>query len=479
VAEDGQAAMALLEHQHVDIMLADLEMPGLGGVELLARVKRISPHTEVVIMTGSASVSSAVEAMRLGANDYLPKPFHPEEIKLLLERVVRARDIVEKNRLLRDQVRQGISGYGHLLGSHSSMVRLFRQIIKVNHGSYPVIIQGESGTGKELVARSIHDSGPLAGRPFLPVDCGALVATLIESELFGHVRGAFTGASQSKRGLLEAAQGGTVFLDEIGELPLDMQVKLLRALQEKEIRPVGSNLRVKIDARVIVATSQNLEAAAAQGSFRQDLYYRLNVVTLRLPPLRERRSDIPLLAHHFLDKFTPPGRHRLTISEEAMQKLMDYGWPGNVRELENCIEATVALDSDPNLQGADHRQWDVQAKINRGLLPVAVGDDALSGNLPVAASDADTLPLAEMERRAIYRAIASTGGDKLMAARLLGIGKTTLYRKLNEYKALSGMPQKKDGPCRDAGEHVAVARTNGNGSKALPRLHFPLGPERP
>ena len=258
VAEDGDGALPFLEHQHVDIVLADLKMPRMGGIELLARAKEISPQTEVVIMTAYASVASAVEAMKLGAYDYLTKPFHTEEVRLLLERLVRKRDLVSENRLLREQVKHG-GGYGRLLGIHPAMQRLFRLIIKVSQSAYPVLIQGESGTGKELVARSIHDNGPLAERSFFPVDCGALVATLIESELFGHVRGAFTGASQNKPGLLEAAQGGTVFLDEIADLPLDLQVKLLRALQEKEIRPVGSSRRVKIDARVIAASNRDLE----------------------------------------------------------------------------------------------------------------------------------------------------------------------------------------------------------------------------
>jgi len=434
-AEDGVAALAALEQEQMDIVLTDLKMPRMDGIELLSRVKEISPHTEVVLMTAYASIPTAVEAMRQGAYDYLAKPFQTEEVRILLERVVRKRELVDENRLLREQIKQG-GGYGKLLGTHPTMQRLFRLMVKVSQNQYPVLIQGESGTGKELVARSIHENGPRARHSFFPVDCGALVPTLIESELFGHVRGAFTGASQTKPGLLEAAQGGTVFLDEIGDLPLDLQVKLLRALQEKEIRPVGSNRRTKIDVRVIAATHQDLEAAVDQGTFRKDLFYRLNVVNLRLPPLRERRSDISMLVQHFLDKFTAPGQKRPAVSEEAMRRLMAYDWPGNVRELENCIERAVALGSGPVLQTADLASSVLNARPHGGPLLVPVGEGQDKSLVPMEEGGEGTVPLAELERRAIFRAIADAGGDKLMAARLLGIGKTTLYRKLKEYNAL-------------------------------------------
>jgi two-component system response regulator HydG len=278
-----------------------------------------------------------------------------------------------------------------------------------------VLILGESGTGKELVAKSIHFSGPRKDRPFAPVDCSALVPTLIESELFGYVKGAFTGAQHGKQGLLEAAQGGTLFLDEIGDIPVDLQAKLLRALQEREVKPVGSTERRRIDVRIIAATHRDLESAIKSGTFRQDLYFRLNVVQVKLPPLRERKSDIPLLVTSFLDKFSDPQQPPRTISEDAMRQLIGYDWPGNVRELENAIERAVALGSGPIVQVAD-----------------------LPSNLQYPTTERvpdknELLPLEELERRAILRTLRETGGDKLAAARILGIGKTTLYRKLKQY----------------------------------------------
>jgi two-component system response regulator HydG len=297
------------------------------------------------------------------------------------------------------------------------MQRVYKVIQKVCLHEYPVLILGESGTGKELVAKSVHFSGPRKDRPFVPVDCSSLVPTLIESELFGYVKGAFTGALHGKQGLLEAANGGTLFLDEIGDMPVDLQAKLLRALQEREIKPVGSNERIGIRARVIAATNRDLESAIRTGGFRQDLYFRLNVVQIKLPPLRERKADIPLLVNTFLEKFSDPARPIHSLAEDAMRRIMGYDWPGNIRELENAIERAVALGSGPILH---------------------VGD--LPSNLQFTSSekvsDADELvPLETLERRAIFRALQETSGDKLAAARLLGIGKTTLYRKLKQYEA--------------------------------------------
>jgi len=308
-----------------------------------------------------------------------------------------------------------------LIGTSPKMQRVYKVIEKVSQHNYPVLILGESGTGKELVARSIHFCGPRQSKPFVPVDCAGLVPTLIESELFGYVKGAFTGAHQSRPGLLETADGGTVFFDEIGELPVDMQAKLLRALQEREIRPVGSTNRVRIDVRVVAATHRDLESAIRTGGFRQDLYFRLNVVQLKLPPLRERKGDIPLLVNVFLEKFADPQGPPRTISEDAMRRLVAYDWPGNVRELENAIERGVALGSGPILHLAD--------------LPTSLQH----GSGEILPDTDEVVPHEELERRAILRALRETGGDKLAAARLLGIGKTTLYRKLKLYQtALAG-----------------------------------------
>jgi two-component system response regulator HydG len=335
------------------------------------------------------------------------------------------------------------------------MLKLFTLIRKISQNHYPVLIQGESGTGKELVARSIHDGGLQAGQPFLPIDCGSLVSTLIESELFGHERGAFTGATAAKIGLLQAAGGGTVFLDEIGEMPLALQSRFLRALQEKEVRPVGSTRRVPIQARIIAASNRDLEAGVQQGSFRKDLYFRLNVISLGLPPLRERRSDIPLLANYMVEKYKSPGHPCPTISQGAMRLLMDYDWPGNVRELQNCIERAAALGSGSVLQAGDVAGG-MQGGGRRGAFagaanPVFRLSGSAAGNF-VEAPPSDpgcvegkvsgigffspndpVIPWSECEKRAILGALREAGGDRVRAARLLGIGKTTVYRKLKEY----------------------------------------------
>ncbi|MGH9555767.1 MAG: sigma-54-dependent transcriptional regulator, partial [Terriglobales bacterium] len=294
LAGDPSTAYRLAEEENVDVVLLDLKLAGANGLHVLEEMKRRRPETEIVVITGFASVTSAVQAMKLGASDYLTKPFHAQELKQLLERMSRQLRMAEENRALRDKGRSR-RAVGGLVGTAPEMEKLYRIIGKVASSAHPVLIQGESGTGKELVARAIHFSGPYRDKPFIPVDCGALVPTLVESELFGYVRGAFTGAVRSKEGLLAVADGGTVFLDEVGELPVDLQAKLLRALQEKEIRPVGSNRSVPISVRIVAATNRDLDAAVQHGSFRKDLYFRLNVVNLRIPPLRERKQDIPLL----------------------------------------------------------------------------------------------------------------------------------------------------------------------------------------
>jgi DNA-binding NtrC family response regulator len=319
-----------------------------------------------------------------------------------------------ENRLLREQLRTR-PGFGGLIGLSQKMEHVYKVIGKVSQHDYPVLILGESGTGKELVARSVHFSSPRKERPFVPVDCSSLTPTLIESELFGHVKGAFTGALQAKQGLLESADGGTLFLDEIGDMPTDMQAKLLRALQEREIKPVGSTERRSFNVRIIAATNRDLEAAIRGGAFRQDLYFRLNVVQVKLPPLRDRKNDIPLLVTSFLEKLSSPDDRPRSISEDAMRRMIAYDWPGNVRELENVVARAVALGSGPIVQVGD--------------LPSSL-HHPISERTP---ENDELLPLQELERRAILRMLRETGGDKLAAARLLGIGKTTLYRKLKQY----------------------------------------------
>ncbi len=343
VADSAEHAYRQLEAQSIDVVLLDLKLPGAGGLEALRQIRERRPDAVVIVVTGYGTVHSAVQAMKNGAYDYMTKPFSMEELKLLLERVSAHLKLKTENRVLREKIKskQGFSG---IVGRAPEMEKLFRIIAKASQSNHPVLILGESGTGKEMVARSIHFSGPYRDKPFIPVDCGSLVPTLIESELFGYVKGAFTGAVQAKEGLLAIAEGGTVFLDEIGELPVDLQAKLLRAIQEKEIRPVGSTKRIAINVRILAATNRDLEQAVAQGAFRRDLYFRLNVLSLRIPPLRERRQDIPLLVGYFLERLSRSTGQERTVSDDALKAMLAYDWPGNVRELENCLERGCASD---------------------------------------------------------------------------------------------------------------------------------------
>jgi DNA-binding NtrC family response regulator len=402
-------------------VLVDLRLPGAGGIEVLRRIKGPRPEAVVIVMTGYGTVQSAVESMKHGAHDYMTKPFSMGELRSLLGRMAEHLKIKSENRLLQEKI-ESKQGFGSIIGRAPEMERLYRIIAKAANSTHPVLILGESGTGKELVARSIHFSGPLRDKPFIPVDCGSLVPTLIESELFGYVKGAFTGASQAKDGLLAIAEGGTVFLDEVGELPVDLQAKLLRAIQEKEIRPVGSTKRTPINVRILAATNRDLDQAVTQGSFRRDLFFRLNVLSLRIPPLRERRSDISLLIANFMERLRVSSNQEKTLTDEVNKALLAYDWPGNVRELENCIERTYALASGPLIHTAD-------------LPPAIAGLAPALSMRPQAEDDGKIVPIAEMERRAILGTIAQLHGDKLAAARLLGIGKTTLYRKLKDYAA--------------------------------------------
>ncbi len=417
-AESAESAATHLETDPPDVVLTDFKLPNQSGVELLKQIKTVLPRTEVAIMTGHGSIESAVDAMKLGAYDYIEKPFRVEKMRLLLQRMADKVRLVNENAFLRDKVNTDENLDG-IIGSSVGMQDVLRMISRLKDTRTPVLISGESGTGKELVARAIHFRGALAKSNFVAVDCGALVPTLMESELFGYEKGAFTGATKTKSGLFQAANGGTIFLDEIGELPLEMQTKLLRVLQEKEVRPVGSNEKFNVDVRVIAATNRDLEAAYRAGTFRKDLYFRLNVVTVHLPPLRERRSDIPMLVHHFLNRYTP-GIH-LQVTAAAMKSLLQYDWPGNVRELENCIARAVTL--------GDHHTIDVQD------LPPAIRTEqpATQETNPQDANSLSTTALAEMERMTILRVFEQAHGDKALAGKMLGISRATLYRKLKRY----------------------------------------------
>ncbi len=421
VADSAEQAYRALELQNFDAVLLDLRLPGAGGLDALRRIKERRPEAVVIVVTGYGTVQSAVQAMKNGAYDYVTKPFSVDELKLLLERVGSHLKLKSENRLLREKVKSK-QGFGGMIGRAPEMEKLYRIIAKAANSVHPVLILGDSGTGKEMVARSIHYSGPFRDKPFLPVDCGSLVPTLIESELFGYVKGAFTGANQNKDGLLAMAEGGTIFLDEVGELPVDLQAKMLRAIQEKEVRPVGSTRRIPINVRILAATNRDLEQAVMQGSFRRDLYFRLNVLSLRIPALRERRQDVPLLVEHFMERMMRASGVEKTLTDDAMKALLAYDWPGNVRELENCLERSYAFTSGPLIHTTD-----LPPEI--ATVPVPESSNG-NGN-----GHAKIIPIAELEKQTILQALTELNGDKLQAARLLGIGKTTLYRKLKEFGA--------------------------------------------
>lgn len=433
-AASAEVAREMVRSRSLDMVLMDLKMPG-GGLALLEDIRAQRPRTSIVVMTAFATVSSAVEAMRIGATDYLTKPFAMDELTGVLQRAGQRRHFELESRRLEERLHTQRSNDA-LIGASAVMEKLFRILSKVAFSSHPVLIVGESGTGKEVVARTIHANGPNAAKPFLAVECGARQSALLESDLFGHARGAFTGANRSHPGLLGAEGGGTLFLDEVSELPLDLQARLLRALQEKQFKPAGASQAIPVTVRVLAAAHRDLTLLVEQGSFRKDLFYRLNVVNLRIPPLRERRADIPLLAEHFLDRMRVRNGRPYHFAADATQMLTAYDWPGNVRELESAVERACSMASGPALYAGD---------LPTQLQPVGSGYgmssllrvDARRGGAASAIADGMSPPpivsIAEMERQAILNTIRQLKGDKLMAAKLLGIGKTTLYRKLKEY----------------------------------------------
>ena len=437
-ADSGESALALLEEQPVHMVLSDMVMPHMSGLEFLEKVKKLLPRTEVALMTGHGSIETAVAAMKLGAYDYITKPFSPlEELRLFLRRMAEKVRLVEENEFLRQRMDSETAVHG-IVGSSAKIQEVLRISSRLKDTRTAVLITGESGTGKELIARAIHFRGAFSNRPFVAVDCGSLVPTLIESELFGYEKGAFTGALKSKPGLFQSADTGSVFLDEIGELPLELQAKLLRVLQEKEVRPVGSNQRVKVDVRIIAATNRDLEAAYKNGTFRKDLYFRLNVVTVHVPALRERRSDIPMLVNWFCERYAPGAD--LRVSNAAMKALMNYDWPGNVRELENCVERAVALGNGSlidlgdlpasiALNARDSRPTSDSAPELVSELASAAGSSSLD-SAPILPSTTD---LEDIERATIQRVFEQVKGDKALAGRMLGISRATLYRKLKRY----------------------------------------------
>ncbi len=409
----GAAALALLGSRKFDAVLVDFRLASLGGSDLPTAAKRAQPGINIILMVEGIGNALPHQVLRLRGYPLLIKPLKIEELARALEAPP---EEVPPAPPEPDTSASSVAPaeFAGLVGVSEKMKKIYRLISKVALQRHPVLVMGESGTGKELVARAIHTHGPWRGQPFVPVDCGALPPTLIESELFGHLKGAFTGAAQSRQGLLAAAGSGTVFLDEVGELPIELQSRLLRTLQEHEIRPLGSNERIRFEARIIAATNQDLEAGIKRGTFRKDLFFRLNVVSIKMPSLRDRKEDIPELVRHFLARFGSE-KPVTQISDEALGRLMSYDWPGNVRELENCIQRAVSLGSGTFIQMQD--------------LPSAM----LYQLARKSSSRQDLTTLQALEQQAIRQALQATGGDRVRAAKLLGIGKTTIYRKLKEY----------------------------------------------
>jgi two-component system response regulator HydG len=412
LAESAEAAEPAFSDPALAVVLLDLRLGHSHGLDLLERIKGERPEVEVIVMTGHASIESAVGSIRRGAFDYLEKPFDDvHRVRTTVGKALERRRLVRRNRELEQELRSHAVS-AELVGASMRMRALTRTIQSLRHNESHVLVQGESGTGKELVARALHRMSPRADGEFVPVDCGALPESIIESELFGHEKGAFTGAVGAS-GLFRMAHRGTLFLDEIGEIPQAVQAKLLRALQHKEVRPVGSSTTVPVDIRVVCATHRNLAEMVADGRFRSDLYYRLNVVRIEIPPLRERVEDIPLLVHHFLAKYRRESAPIDEIEDDALEALVEAEWPGNVRELENAVESALALAPGPRLRAADLPRF---RRAKHGA------PHRLPADLP--------LSLEAYERAAIDRAMRECDGDASAAARRLGIGRSTLYRKL-------------------------------------------------
>jgi two-component system response regulator HydG len=430
------SARSLVRGGGIDILLLDLHASAGEEMDLLDETTTLNPELSVIVMSAHASLPVVVESMRTGAADYLSKPFAMEELTAVLERVAERRNAAGATRELRERLRSP-QGLGNIIGRSPEMERLYRIVAKVAHSTHPVLILGEPGVGKELIARAIHSNGLHPSSPFIPVDCGSLMPEMIESELFGYAKGAFQGAARSKDGLLAASEGGTVLLDQVDELPAALQSKLARVLQEREVQPLGAAHRVPVKVRILAGTSRDLTQMVESGCFRKDLYYRLNVVNLRIPPLRERPSDIPLLAAHFLNRIARETGVSYTLSDETLRAMNEYAWPGNVGELENALERACTLSSGPVLHLAD---LPTQLQ-NARLANRRAAEPALPPTAPLSAEgEFSVMPLAEMEKQAILDALRKLGGDKLLAARLLGIGKTTLYRKLKEYGIESAEP---------------------------------------
>ena len=410
----GLRAVERVRDAYYNVIFTDLMMPEISGMELLKQIKEISPESEVVLVSGFGTIETAIEAMKLGGYDFLQKPINFDRFRILIERILEKQTLKEENLLIRRRLKERFK-YDELVGMSPRMQNIYETIDKISSSSPTVLIEGESGTGKELTANVIHNNSDRKNGPFVPVNCGAIPESLLESELFGHVKGAFTGALKDTMGLFKAADGGTIFLDEIGEISLSVQVRLLRVIQEKKVRPVGEIREKETDVRVIAATNRKLDEAIQNKMFREDLYYRLNVISIQMPPLREMKEDIPLLVHHMMKKHRPSGATTdLTVHPKAMALLMDYSWPGNVRQLENVIERAYALGINEMI-----RMEDLPEEIRQ-----RTGDEKRSdGNYNLRSLEIET----------IRKALRKTAGNKAEAAKLLGVNTTTVYRKMAKY----------------------------------------------
>jgi len=424
LAADGEEAFQVIRAETIDLVLADLKMPRLDGLELLKRIKRDSPETEVIILTGHGTIASARDALKQGAYDYLTKPVDIDELARLVDRVIVEKNLRDENASLREALSRRY-GFENIVGQSVAMQRVFQQIRQVAPTRATVLITGESGTGKELIARALHQHSDRAHKPFVPVNCGALAPTLLESELFGHERGAFTHAIRRKPGRFELADGGTLFLDEISETSLDFQVKILRVVETGRFERVGGIEILSVDVRLITATNRHLDEAVEQGQFRADLFYRLKVIEIALPPLRDRSEDIPLLVQAFLSEFCQAHNKHLTrVHPAAMAILERYSWPGNIRQLRNILEGAVIMAADQDTEvGPQH----LPVEIRQAVEAESPSEPTTEVRLRVGTS------LRDAERELIRTTLVQTAGNRAKTARLLGVGRKTLYRKLEDY----------------------------------------------
>jgi len=420
----AQDALDLLRDEEFDVVVTDVQMGRMDGIELCTRIAESRPNLPTIVMTAFGSVEVAVAAIRAGAYDFLVKPFEHEALVVALERAIEHRRLEDEVRTLRRVVEES-THFGKLIGGSGAVARVYDILERIADSPATVLITGESGTGKEVAARALHDRGPRRDRPFVAINCSAVPESLLESELFGHARGAFTDARAARAGLLLQASGGTLLLDEIGDMPLSLQPKLLRALQERTLRPVGGDEEIPFDVRIVATTNRDLRALVEEERFREDLYFRINVIHIEMPPLRARGGDVLLLAQHFVDMHAARAGKRVTgIAPGAAQKLLAYSWPGNVRELQNCIERAIALTQHEKIVVDD--------------LPDTVREYRRSHVLVAGDDPSDLVPLSEVERRYILRVVEAVGGNKTTAAQVLGVTRKTLYRKLEEYGSEEG-----------------------------------------